>query len=153
MIFSSFSSLSERDRKVLTFSLPVIILLIIWLGFIQPINTENDRLERLLIQKTTDLVWMQKNASSVVIAAPDKYSLPRLRQQTTQLINEQNLIISRIQSDNVNSISLWLQQASFTKILNVLHGAHELGIVISQLQINNSDYAGNVNIKLKVTTD
>lgn len=145
-----FAQLSEREQILLLVSGVVIVIAAIYFLVYAPMQTSIQRGETGIKAQKELLTWVTQNANKAVQLKQSgsqggsfSGSLPQAVNQTA---SQQNIAISRMQPQG-DDIQVWVDNASFEKILNWLQALENMGIKITEADIAEGDGAGNVKIR------
>ncbi len=116
-------NLNQRERMLVSFGVPVLLVIMFYLYLWQPVAEDIDRLRRKVPENNATLAWMNHQLSSF-----NKLSATQKSSSTSQpllTVIEQVAIrtnvkdaIQRVQPGNDGSVEIWFQEATADKLFS-----------------------------------
>ena len=145
-----FLQLSEREQRLVMISAGMVVVAIFYWGIWSPLNTSIDRAQSAVKNQTELLAWVQRNANKAVqlrSSSGNKSAFSgSLPQAVNQSASRMKITISRMQPQG-DEIQIWIDQAPFNDVLSWLQSLEKTGVSILDIEINESDLPGQVNIR------
>lgn len=138
-----FKSLTESEQRLLLFGTILVFIALFWVVVYQPIIKKIDaqamtknRLESQLAQMNSwsqQTISNQENNRSVI---PQNMTFSSWLDQQLQTVNLQQFV-SRTEPIDENSLSVWLQGASFNLVIDWLQDiSNRFDVQVDQIDIN-----------------
>lgn len=145
-------NLSDREKQVLLFATPGIVLLILWLTLISPTIEKNQHLNKALVNKSEDYQWML-NSQHLVPQQSDQ-NTPSLdtnksiRQLVNDIFNQSNLSMKRLNGISEEKVSITINEAEFNKVITAIGHLENKGVRLTKAQFLPSERSGIVSAEL-----
>ncbi len=150
-----WDSLQARERLILSIAALFMVILILYLGLIEPYANERSNLEKRVINQQEDLLWMKSAASqfkgSKNRAKPQQasgQSLLSFIDQSTKK-NALNSAIKRIQPDG-KKVRIQFEKVSFDRLTVWLSKIEASGYSIDGVVVERQSELGKVDARIVI---
>lgn len=150
-----FTSLTEREQRLVLISGLVILLGIFYWGLWSPLNQGISQQSQQLQNNKKLITWVEEQSQRAAQlrrtqSAPARVtgSLPQL---VTSTSSNHSLSISRMQPQG-DEIQVWIDEAPFNSLVGWLNELETRGIVIEQLDVAEANAPGNIKVRRLVLT-
>jgi len=150
VVINKYKALTEREQLLVIISAIMLIIATFYLAIWAPLNSALQQQRQLLDTQQRLLVWVKDSAvraqqlrKSSHAANSFSGSLPQAVNRTT---SQHNIVISRMQPQG-EELQVWIDEAPFNALLEWLKGMEDMGVVILQADIVESDASGYIKIR------
>lgn len=145
-------SLTDREKQILLFATPGIVLLILWLTLISPTIEKNQHLNKALVNKSEDYQWMLN--SQHLVPQQSDHNTPSLstnksiRQLVNEIFNQSNLSVKRLNGISEEKVSITINDVEFNKVIIAIGQLENRGISLSKAQFLPNERSGVTSAEL-----
>lgn len=151
-------NLSDSERRLMVIGGVLIAVALIWVLIYRPVTKYIDKQVSVKNRLTSQLSQMQymsrttsSNPGQQIIPIPGGMTFSSWVDQQLRLVNLQNNV-NRTEPIDQNSLSIWLQGASFDQVIDWVHMlSSTYAVKVDQIDVNVVDAAlGLTNIRMRL---
>lgn len=147
---AKFQALTEREQLLVLVSAVVVVIGIFYFAIWMPLVNGIDRESRLADRQTETLAWVEKQSQRAKLLRSASGAKGGFSGSLPQAVNatssRHKIEISRMQPQN-DELQVWVDEAEFNNVLAWLRALEEMGVLIKQVDIAESDKAGMIKIR------
>lgn len=145
-----YASLNEREQRLVLISAVLVVIALFYWVIWSPLSQGVTKGQANLDSQQELLVWVQQNANRALqlqgSAKPSSKFNGSLAQEVNQSAGRLNIAIARMQPQG-DELQVWIDQVPFNDVLSWLQGLESKGIVILDLDIAETNAAGQIKIR------
>ncbi len=154
---SWFLMLSSREKTLVSIAAVAVILLVFWLGVLNPILTQHEKLSKLTQAKQTELLLMQRQSTLVKqLQQQSKATRKKKIKGNPQQLIERGLqtwrlkpSLQRMQSRGAKKVILSLKKADADKVMRFIAELEQkYDLISNEMIISKNKTIGTVNVRL-----
>lgn len=133
-----YLSLSDREKMLFAAgscaAFILLLLLLVW----RPLNNSNQQLEGTIDTKTRQLAEMQQTAQQIETFRKSSNNAAisgSLQQRVTQTAAALKIGLTRLQSNNEQTLQLWLDRVEFNSLLRLIDRLAQQGVALDQFNL------------------
>lgn len=149
------NNLSVRDRRIVMTAAPVVLFMVAYLFFWQPLSQQRDRLASLVVEKEHDLIWMKRAAKEAGLLQQDARQKLQAGQSMMALMDKTarqaglSKAMKRVEPEGDNKVKVRLEQVVFDDMITWVELLQSrYGVVIDAVTIDRHEAQGIVNARL-----
>ncbi len=145
---------SDRERHTLYGGAGLLLLLLIWSLFWQPLISERQQLSRLSAAAQDDIEWMAAASEKVKRAKSSARPAINLPPEVavTRAAGRHNLLLTRMEPADRGRIEVYFDQAAYTQFVRFVAELENTGIAADRLNIKRLPNKGYVKVRLRLRT-
>jgi general secretion pathway protein M len=145
-----FTQLNEREQRLVLVSAVLVVIALFYWVIWSPLSESVTKGQTNLNSQQELLVWVQQNANRALqlqgSAKPSTKFSGSLAQEVNQSAGRLNITIARMQPQG-DELQVWVDQVPFNDVLSWLQGLEGKGIIILDLDIAETNSAGQIKIR------
>tara|TARA_B100002049_G_C15965756_1_gene326520 strand:- start:15 stop:482 length:468 start_codon:yes stop_codon:yes gene_type:complete len=147
-----FEQLSEKDKKVVQISTPVVLVLVLIFAVVLPINSSVSALRADVIDNKKATILLQAEAPQNQ-SGGGKQSYSSLTNVITSTTRQHNFRLERFEEKRNGEINVWFDQIGFDKMLSWLAQLeNQYGITTSYISVSQSGETGMVRANVRLVS-
>jgi general secretion pathway protein M len=154
-----YEMLPSRDQLALKVLAVVMIILFLYFGLWQPAYQFKQNAE-IELQQQKDLLAlvMENKAALKEMSGSGSTSVPAMNSQqlvsaVTNLARQAGVLLKRFEPSGEREIKVWVEDASFDKMMNWLNTLHKtLNVKVEQISLEKTDAPGLVSARLTLSS-
>jgi len=145
-----YATLNEREQRLVLVSAVLVVIALFYWVIWSPLSQAVTKGRANLDSQQELLVWVQQSANRALqlqgSAKPSSKFNGSLAQEVNQSAGRLNIAIARMQPQG-DELQVWIDQVPFNDVLSWLQGLESKGIVILDLDIAETNAAGQIKIR------
>ncbi|KXI28279.1 type II secretion system protein GspM [Paraglaciecola hydrolytica] len=145
-----YKQLNEREQRLVLLSAVLVVIALFYWVIWSPLSQAVTKGQANLNSQKELLVWVQQNANRALqlqgSAKPNAKFTGSLAQEVNQSAGRLNITIARMQPTG-EELQVWVDQVPFNDVLSWLQGLESKGIVVLDLDIAETNAAGQIKIR------
>ncbi len=146
-----YLSLSDREKILFAVGSCVTVMLLLLLLVWRPLNSSKQQLEGAINSKAGQLAEMQLTAQQIEIYRNKSNNAAitgSLQQRATQTAAALKIGLTRLQSNNEQTLQLWLDRVEFNSLLSLIDRLSQQGVALNKLNLEPLPEAGYSKARL-----
>ena len=145
-----YAQLNEREQRLVLISAVLVVIALFYWVIWSPLSQSVAKGQANLHSQQELLLWVQQNANRALqlqgSAKPSTKFTGSLAQEVNQSAGRLNIAIARMQPQG-DELQVWIDQVPFNDVLSWLQGLESKGIAILDLDIAETNAAGQIKIR------
>ncbi|WP_340678365.1 type II secretion system protein M [Paraglaciecola sp.] len=145
-----YTQLNEREQRLVLISAVLVVIAVFYWLIWSPLSQSVTKGQASLSSQQELLVWVQQNANRALqlqgSGKPSTKFSGSLAQEVNQSAGRLNITIARMQPQG-DELQVWVDQVPFNDVLSWLQGLESKGIIILDLDIAETNAAGQIKIR------